>query len=100
MEQGPGSFRSFGRAPGFASAVAVLLPFMIHKRGQELPLLDTHEAFVELGMFFKILCGLFRLVMVLRIIEHGSTHTVLPFFTHEDLVVDTAFAAGPEGLIL
>jgi len=51
-------------------------------------------------MFFKILGRLFRLIMVFGIIEHGSTHTDLPFLAHEDLVVDTAFTAGPEILVL
>ena len=96
MEQGPGPFCSFGRA----ASVGVLFGFVTHKRGQEFPLFDTHEPFVKFGVLFKVLCGLFGLVVIFGIIEHGGTHTVLSFFAHEDLVVDAALAAGPEGFIL
>src|SRR5438105_3648124 len=51
-------------------------------------------------MFGKILLGLFGLVVILGIVEHGGAHTDLTFLAHEDLVVDTALAAGPEILVL
>ena len=73
---------------------------VFHKRRQKLPLLDPHESFVQLGMFLKVLLCFLRLVMILGIIEHGRTHTDLPLLAHKDLIVDTAFTACPEGIVL
>ncbi len=83
---------------GFAGVAVWLM--MFQERRQQLPLFDPHKAFVQLGMFCKILLGFLRLVMILGVVEHGGTHTVLPLLAHKDLVVNTAFTAGPEVLVL
>lgn len=84
--------------PGFAGVAGWLM--MFQERRQQLPLFDTHKAFVQLGMFGEILLGLLGLVMIFGIVEHGGTHTVLALLAHEDLVVDAAFTAGPEIFVL
>ena len=96
MEKAAMAFGSFGGAAGLAVAGIVVF----QEGGKELPLLDTHKAFVQLGVFGEILLGLFWLVMVFGVIEHGGAHTVLPFLAHKDLVVNTALTAGPEGVVL
>ena len=73
---------------------------VLHKRGQQLPLFDTHKPFVKLRVLFEVLGCLLGLIMVFGIIEHGRTHTVLPFLTHEDLIVDATLTACPEGIVL
>jgi len=99
------AFGSFRSAAGLAfitgSRLVVAAGIVVFKEGgEELPLLDTHKAFVQLGMFGKILLGLFGLIVILGIIEHGGAHTVLALLAHEDLVVDAALTAGPEILVL
>src|SRR6478736_2468999 len=44
--------------------------------------------------------GFFGLIVIFGIIEHGRAQTVLSFLAHEDVVVDTALASGPELFIL
>ena len=104
VEKGPGTTAALaaaGPAPGLApiGAIAVGVVFF-SEGGQQPPLFDPHEAFVELGVLFKILRRLFRFVVIFGIIQHGGAHTDLPLLAHEDLVIDTAFAAGPESVIL
>jgi len=100
------AFSSFRGAAGLAGAAVAGLAavvawlVMFEEGGEELPLFDTHKAFVQLGMFCKILLGLFGFVVILGIVEHGGAHTVLTLFAHEDLIVDTALTAGPEILVL
>src|SRR5690242_5799547 len=95
------AFGSFRSAAGPAVSWLVVAGVMVFKEGgEELPLFDTHKAFVQLGMFGKILLGLFGFVVIFGIVEHGGAHTVLTLFAHEDLVVNAAFAAGPEGVVL
>lgn len=105
MEEAAVAFGSFRGAAGLAgpaigAGLVVGWLVMFEERREELPLFDTHKAFVQLGMFGKILLGLLGLVMILGIVEHGGAHTVLSFLAHKDLVVDTAFTAGPEGVVL
>ena len=106
MEQAAVALGVFRAAAGLAGVIAVGLTIaicrlmMFQERRQELPLFDTHKAFVQLGMFGEILLGLFGLVMILWIVEHGGTHTVLALLAHEYLVVDAAFTAGPEIFVL
>jgi len=51
-------------------------------------------------MLGEILLCFFRHIMILGIVKHGGTHTVLPLLAHKDLIVDAALAAGPERIIL
>jgi len=51
-------------------------------------------------MLFKISRRFFRFKMIGRIVQHGGTHAVLSFLAHEDVVVDTAFAARPKLFII
>src|SRR5579863_9215316 len=51
-------------------------------------------------MSLKFLGGLLRFIMVFRVIQHGCAHTVLPLLAHQDIIVDTAFAARPERIVL
>src|ERR1700712_2112140 len=73
---------------------------VFHEWRQQLPLLDPHKSLVQLGMFREVLSRLLGLIMILGIIKHRRTHTVLTLLAHEDLVVDTAFTACPEIFIL
>jgi len=84
----------------FAGGMAITLGMMLHERSKQLPLLDAHKSLVQLGMLLKVLGRFLRLIVILRIIKHRRTHTVLSLFTHEDIVVDTALASGPESVIL
>jgi hypothetical protein len=100
VKQGPGS--GAAGAGGLVPAIPAVAGrgFPLHERGQEFPLFDAHKPLVEFGMFLKILRCFLRFVMILGIVEHSRAHADLPFLAHEDIVVDAAFAAGPEGLIL
>ena len=83
----------------FTGATAAGLIFL-HERAQQLPLLETKQPFEALHILLEILLGLFGLIVVLGIEEHSGAHADLPLLAHEDLVVHTAFATGPEGLVL
>src|SRR6187200_382705 len=38
--------------------------------------------------------------MILGVEKHGGTHAILPFLAHENIIVHTALAAGPECFVL
>jgi len=98
MEQAAVTFGALGTAARLAAVVPMIM--MFEERGQQFPLFDTHKSLVQLGMLGKILLCFLRGIMVLWIIEHRCTHTVLPLLAHKDLVVDAALTARPEVLIL
>ena len=83
--------------PCFAVAASVRLLF---ETFEELALLDLQQTLVYLAFLFKMLLGFSRLIVVLWVIQHGGAQTVLSFLHHQDLVIDAAFAAGPELLVL
>ena len=105
MEQAAVAFGIFRAAAGLTAIVGARLTvvsrlMMFQERRQQLPLLYPHKAFVQLRMFGKILLGLLGLIVILGIVEHGGTHTVLPLLAHKDLIVDAAFTACPEIFVL
>lgn len=82
------------------TAVAVLSSVFFQERPQQLPLLKLQQPLKPFLVFFEVLLCFFGFVVVFRIVEHGGTHTVLSFLAHQDLIVHTALAAGPESFIL
>jgi len=92
MQQGFGSY-----TPAF---FLVLVFIFFKERFEQFPLFKPQQSFKNGCIVRKEFFCFFGLIVIFWIIEHGSAHAVLSFFAHEDLIVDTAFTAGPESFVL
>ena len=83
---------------GFAAAIVSLIFF--HEWLQQFPLFKTKQAFKALYIFFEKFFGFFRFIMILWVEKHSSAHAILSLLAHENVIIDTAFATGPECFVL
>src|SRR5947209_6661349 len=80
-----------------------ILPFcfiFFTKHFKETALFTFYQAAVCLLLFFKMLLCFLWFIMVSRVIQHSRAQAVLTFFHGKNVVVNTAFAACPESLVL